>query len=316
MAITQNVLVIGAFGQLGSELAPELARLHGADRVLLTDVQLKPSSLPTQVLDVTDRVALEAVVHQHDIRVVYHLAAILSARGEQDPALAWRINMQGLMNVLDVCVAHRVQRLFWPSTIAVFGPSAPKHQTPQHTWLDPTSMYGITKAAGEQLLAYYHRRYGLDGRSIRYPGLISYSAPPGGGTTDYAVEVFHYAKAGKPYRCFLGPESALPMMYMPDAVRGTLELMHAEPARICERASYNLQALTFTPAELFAEIGRQRPDFAFSYAPDFRQAIADSWPAQLDDTPARTDWGWQPAFGLPEMVADMLLNVPVMEAVA
>jgi nucleoside-diphosphate-sugar epimerase len=301
---------LGAFGQLGSELATALAARHGAHRILLADVAPRPSAYTTLQLDVTHRHGVFEAIRQHDVQVVYHLAALLSATGEKNPELAWRVNMDGLLNVLDACVEHNVQRVFWPSSIAVFGPSSPKHHTPQDCYTDPNTMYGITKLAGERLGAYYFKRYGLDIRSIRYPGLISYTAPPGGGTTDYAVEVFYYAKTHRPYTCFLGPESGLPMLYMPDAVRGTLELMDAPAERIRTRSSYNLNGISFTPAELFAEIGRQVPGFSFSYQPDFRQAIADSWPASLDDTPARQEWGWQPRFGLQAMVTDMLANIP------
>jgi nucleoside-diphosphate-sugar epimerase len=252
---------------------------------------------------------MAGVLAQYRVTIVYHLAALLSAKGEQQPDLAWRVNMEGLRNVLEACRLAGVSRLFWPSTIAVFGPDTPRQQTPQHTVMNPTTLYGVTKLAGEQLCAWYHRRYGLDVRSLRYPGLISYTAPPGGGTTDYAVEIFHQALAHNRYTCFLEPNAALPMLYMPDAVRATLELMQAPAGAIRIRTSYNLGGLSFTPAELADAIRQNRPEFEIDYAPDFRQQIAQSWPASLDDSDAQTDWGWKPEFDLSSMTLDMLTQL-------
>ena len=309
--MTPKILIIGANGQIGTELAEALAARHGQAAVVTSD--LAPSGrvpgLLHEALDVTDAAALTQVAERHGITQVYHLAAALSARGEQHPMWAWDLNMKGLLNVLELARTHKLDKVFWPSSIAAFGPSTPRECTPQQTVMEPTTVYGISKLAGEGWCAWYHRMHGVDVRSLRYPGLISWKTPPGGGTTDYAVEIFHEALKANRYTCFLGPDSALPMMYMPDAIRATLQLMDAPAERLAIRHSYNLAGIRFTPAEIAQAIQAQRPGFQIDYAPDFRQAIADSWPRSIDDTAARSDWGWQPEFDLAAMTRDMLLNL-------
>lgn len=309
----KRILVLGAGGQLGTELVPALLELPTTEAVVAADrkaLTFAPHAKLTAVTaDVLDPARTRQLLAEHRIDTVYHLAALLSAAGEKDPAAAWNINLQGLITVLDAVVEAKVSRMFWPSSIAAFGPNTPRDLTPQYCVMDPTSMYGITKLAGELLCDYYHRRYGLDVRSLRYPGLISYVAPPGGGTTDYAVHIFYEALRHNAYTCFLGPDTALPMMYMPDAVRATLELMQAPAEQVLIRTSYNLAGVSFTPAQLAAEIARQRPGFAISYAPDFRQAIADSWPRSIDDSRATADWGWRPRYDLAAMTTDMLAQL-------
>jgi nucleoside-diphosphate-sugar epimerase len=309
----KRILVLGAGGQLGTELVPALLALPTTEAVVAADrkaLTFAPHAKLTAVTaDVLDPARTRQLLAEHRIDTVYHLAALLSAAGEKDPAAAWNINLQGLITVLDAAVEAKVSRMFWPSSIAAFGPNTPRDLTPQYCVMDPTSMYGITKLAGELLCDYYHRRYGLDVRSLRYPGLISYVAPPGGGTTDYAVHIFYEALRHNSYSCFLGPDTALPMMYMPDAVRATLELMQAPAEQVQIRTSYNLAGVSFTPAELATEIARQRPGFTISYAPDFRQAIADSWPRSIDDSRATADWGWRPRYDLAAMSADMLAQL-------
>lgn len=305
-----NILVTGAAGQIGSELTLELRRRYGEKHVIAADRRNPPSedlasSGPFVVLDVTDREALARVVRDHKVEVVYHLAAVLSAAGEQNPQRAWEVNVNGLSNLLEVARAGGIAQIFHPSSIAVFGPRTPRDHTPQDTVLCPTTMYGVTKVTGELLGDYYARRYGLDVRGLRYPGIISSVTPPGGGTTDYAVEMFYYAAEGKPYTCFVGEDTMLPMMYMPDCLRAALDLMEAPRARLQYR-TYNITAMSFTVAELAAEIRKHVPGFEIAYAPDFRQAIADSWPRSIDDSAARSDWGWTPRYGLAEMVEDML----------
>jgi nucleoside-diphosphate-sugar epimerase len=306
------ILVTGALGQIGSELVDALRLRYGREQVLASDIrQPIDQAGPFHQLDVTDREALRTLVEQEKVTQIFHLAAILSAKGEQHPTLAWDINMGSLLNVLEVAHHSSVGRVFWPSSIAVFGPAAPKDRTPQQTITDPTTVYGISKLAGERWCAYYHAKFGVDVRSIRYPGLIGYQGLPGGGTTDYAVEIFHAALQQGRYTSFLSAESPLPMMFMPDAIRGTIELMEAAAERIQVRDAYNLQGMTFTPAELAACIAQQVPGFTISYEPDFRQSIADSWPARLDDGAARQDWGWQPEYDLAAMTEVMLREVQV-----
>jgi nucleoside-diphosphate-sugar epimerase len=258
-----------------------------------------------------DKKSLQDIVQKFRPTQIYHLAAILSAAAERNPSLAWDVNIAGFMHILDVAKApgSGVKKVYAPSSIAVFGPNTPREYTPQHTITDPTTVYGITKLVGERLSEYYFTHYQLDIRSIRYPGLISYKTPPGGGTTDYAVEIFHKVLTERKYTSFLGPDTPLPMMYMPDALRGTLELMEAPAEKLSIRSSYNMAAMTFTPQQLAEEIKRQFGPFEMGYSPDFRQQIADSWPGSLDDSQARKDWGWQPQFGLKEMVSDMLQNI-------
>jgi nucleoside-diphosphate-sugar epimerase len=307
-----KILVIGASGQIGTELTIALRNRYGGDQVIAADVKsghLQLNNGPFITLDVLDRETLQVQVRNHRIDTIYLLVAMLSATGEQHPQKAWQLNMQSLLNVLEVARVENIKQVFWPSSIAVFGPDAPKENCPQHTELNPTTAYGISKLAGEQWCGYYHKRYGMDVRSLRYPGLISSKTLPGGGTTDYAINIFHSATFGKPYTCFLGPDTRLPMMYMEDAVRATIELMDAPKDKISIHSSYNLAAMSFTPADLACEIKKQVPEFEIIYAPDQRQAIADSWPDSINDSTARMDWGWEPKFGIEEMVAAMLANV-------
>jgi nucleoside-diphosphate-sugar epimerase len=302
-----KILIIGANGQIGTELAEALAQRHGDAAVVTSDLapQGRLPALRHEALDVTDAAALAAVVKRHGITQVYLLAAALSASGEQHPQWAWNLNMAGLLNVLELARTVKLERVFWPSSIAAFGPGTPA-QAPQHTVMDPGTVYGISKLAGERWCAWYHAKHGVDVRSLRYPGLISWKTPPGGGTTDYAVDIFHGAlKAGR-YTSFLRADTRLPMMYMPDAITATLQLMDAPAQAITERGSYNLAAFSFTPAEIAAEIALRIPGFRLDCAPDFRQAIADSWPQAIDDSLARRDWGWQPQYTLGDMVDAML----------
>lgn len=309
---TPRVLIIGANGQLGTELAAALADKLGKDRVVTSDrlpVGRHPA-LAHEVLDVTDAAALESIVQRRGITQIYHLAAALSATGEKAPEWAWELNMKGLLNVLELARRKKLDKVFWPSSIAAFGPSTPADATPQQTVMEPTTVYGISKLAGEGWCRWYFRNHGVDVRSLRYPGLISYKTPPGGGTTDYAVDIFHSALKREPYTCFLNPDEALPMMHMDDAVRATIELMDAPADCITERGSYNLAGASFTPDQIAAEIRRHLPDFEMRYAPDFRQAIASGWPNSIDDALARRDWHWGPRFGLTEIVRDMLDKLP------
>ena len=307
-------LVTGANGQIGSELVDVLRERHGSDQVVRLDLQPPPSSngqsvdAPWVTGDVRDHSALAEVIAEYEVKVIYHLASLLSATGEKHPDRAWDVNMGGLKNVLDLAQEHDL-RVFWPSSIAVFGPSTPKIDTPQNTVLDPATMYGVTKRSGELLCQYYHRRYGLDVRSLRYPGLISYKTAPGGGTTDYAVDMYTRAAEGDDYSCFLEPDARLPMMYMPDAIRATLNLMDADAADISVWDSYNVGALSFSPKELAASLQRHVPGFSCTYEPDERQQIADAWPSSVDDTAARTDWDWAPEYNLDAMTEDMLSHL-------
>ena len=311
MTATPRILITGANGQIGTVLAAALRAAHGPDAVLATDIVAPPPALRASrfaLLDVRDAPRLRALLAEHQIDTVYHLSAVLSARGEADPRRTWEVNVTGLLNVLEA--AREGLKVFFPSTIAVFGPNVPPDDTPDDAVLNPSTVYGMSKAAGENWCAYYHERWGVDVRSLRYPGVIGYQSQPGGGTTDYAVEIFRQALATGAYQCFLAADQRLPMIYMDDAIRATLEIMAAPAARIARRTGYNLQGLSFSPAEIAAEIQAemQRRGMAvpkFSYRPDFRQAIAASWPHSLDDSAARRDWGWQPRFGLRELVADM-----------
>lgn len=303
-----KILIIGANGQIGSELAQELALRHGNANVITSDLapQGRVPQLAHEMLDVTDAAALMAVVKRHGITQIYHLAAALSATGEKHPMWAWDLNMKGLLNVLELARVQKLDKIFWPSSIAAFGPNTPAVDTPQTTVMDPTTVYGISKLAGERWCAWYHKNHGVDVRSLRYPGLISYKTPPGGGTTDYAIDIFYGALKEGRYSCFLEEGQALPMMYMPDALRATIELMEAPADQIKQRDSYNLAGVSFTPKEIGAAIREQMPAFEISYAPDFRQAIAASWPQRIDDSQASADWGWKLQYDLRAMVADML----------
>ncbi|QPF74260.1 NAD-dependent epimerase/dehydratase family protein [Roseateles sp. DAIF2] len=315
--MSTKILIIGANGQIGSELAVELAARHGNANVITSDLapEGRVPALRHEMLDVTDAAALAAIVKRHGITQIYHLAAALSATGEQHPMWAWDLNMKGLLNVLELARTQKLDKIFWPSSIAAFGPNTPALDTPQTTVMDPTTIYGISKLAGERWCAWYHAKHGVDVRSLRYPGLISYKTPPGGGTTDYAIDIFHGAlKAGR-YSCFLEEGQALPMMYMPDALRATIELMEAPAEAVRQRGSYNLAGVSFTPAEIAAEIKKHIPGFQIDYAPDFRQAIAASWPQRIDDSAARADWGWKLDYDLAAMSQDMLTQLrPLLAA--
>ncbi|HMQ49499.1 MAG TPA: NAD-dependent epimerase/dehydratase family protein [Saprospiraceae bacterium] len=304
-----TILITGANGQIGTVLADALRGKYGYESVVVSDI--RHSDKPTErfeVLNVLDRDGLEKIVQKHQITEIYHLAAILSAKGEQNPQDAWDINMTGLFNVLHIARQYRL-KVFFPSSIAVFGSKTPRQNTPQFTVLEPETVYGISKAAGENWCQYYFEKFGVDIRSVRYPGIIGYQSLPGGGTTDYAVDIFHKAIKGEHFECFLEADTRLPMLYMDDAIRATLEIMDAPAESIKIRTSYNLSGTDFTPQEVAAAIKRHIPEFSISYQPDFRQAIAASWPDSIDDSHARNDWGWQPHFGLEEMTADMISHL-------
>ncbi len=310
--MSPKILVTGAVGQIGSELVTALRKKHGDRNVVATDkavtrAQVAPGIL--EQLDVMHLSSVERAIKSHEVEAVYHLAAILSAVGETNPDLAWDVNMAGLKNVLDASTRLGVRRVFWPSSIGVYGPDAQKDGAPQAAALNPTTIYGVTKVAGELLSEYYHLKHGLDVRSVRFPGLISSEAKPGGGTTDYAVEIFYSALQTGRYACFLRKDTVLPMMYMPDALRATMELMEADAKRVRLHTGYNIAAMSFSAGELAAEIKRHIHDFVVTYSPDSRQAIADSWPRSIDDSAARKDWGWKEEYGLPAMVADMLTKL-------
>jgi nucleoside-diphosphate-sugar epimerase len=308
-----RILVIGANGQIGSELVAALAERDGVDRVIATDLSppRDPHPVHFEPLDVLDGARLRDVISRHSVDEVYQLAAMLSATGESAPLRAWRLNMDGLLNVLEFAREKRIKRVFWPSSIAAFGPNTPHVDTPQLTVMDPRTIYGISKQAGERLCEYYFERFDVDVRSLRYPGVVSYRTPPGGGVTDYAVAIFQAAKQEQTYRCFLQKDTRLPMIYMPDAVRATLELMQADTRDVKVRSSYNLAGVSFTPAELAAAITRHLPSFRITYEPDFRQRIAETWPQSIDDSEARRDWGWRPRVDLDGMVVDMLRHIPL-----
>ncbi len=311
--VKEKILVIGASGQIGVELTLALRKIYGAANVVASDLreenELLKGSGPYVSLDVMNKEMLHVQVIRQNITQIYLLAAILSATGEKNPNLAWHLNMQGLLNVLDIAREEKLQKVYWPSSIAVFGPTSPKHLCPQQTIIEPITVYGISKYAGEFWCNYYHQRYGVDVRSIRYPGLISYKSAPGGGTTDYAVEIYSEALAEKKYQCFLQEDTYLPMMYMPDAIRATMELMHAPIENISVRTSYNISGMSFSPKEIAASIKKHIPEFSLSCIPDYRQKIANSWPASIDDSVATRDWGWKPAYDLDRMTIDMLENL-------
>lgn len=311
--IRERILVIGASGQIGVELTLALRKIYGNANVIASDLReenpLLKGTGPYVSLDVMNKEMLHVQVIRQGITQIYLLAAILSATGEKNPNLAWSLNMQSLLNVLDIAKEEHLYKVYWPSSIAVFGPTSPKQNCPQQTVIEPVTVYGISKFAGEFWCNYYNHRYGLDIRSIRYPGLISYKSAPGGGTTDYAVEIFHDALEEKKYECFLEEDTYLPMMYMPDAIRATIELMEAPASKINIRTSYNISGMSFSPKEIAAEIRKHIPEFAMSYKPDYRQQIANSWPQSIDDSVARSDWGWKEEFDLEKMTKDMLENL-------
>lgn len=314
--MTESILVIGACGQLGTEITEALRQYYKPSQVIAADVIIPPASLkdagPFESLDILNVNRVSEILEKYKVTQIYQLAAILSARGEQNPNLAWNINIQGNMNVLDMAVkTGRVKKVYFPSSIAVFGPHTPQENTPQYTTTDPTTVYGITKLVGELLCDYYWRRYELDVRCLRYPGLISYKTLPGGGTTDYAIDIFYQiAKTGH-YNCFLREDTYLPMMYMPDALKATFQLMEAPLEAIKVRTGYNMGAFSFSPKEIFEAIKKEIPEATISYEPDFRQQIADSWPNSVDFSLATQDWGWQPDYTLESMTLDMLRNIPL-----
>ena len=307
----KRILVIGSSGQIGTELVEGLRTRFGTDNVVAGDIkepQLKMDG-PFVLVDAMDRRGIERIIERHGITDVYLLAALLSATAEKDPAFAWKLNMESLFIVLELAREGKLQSVYWPSSIAVFGPTTPKDGTPQQTVTEPTTVYGISKLAGEGWCNYYHKRYGVDVRSIRYPGLIGWKSAPGGGTTDYAVHIFHEAIKHGTYTSFLDRGTKLPMMYMPDAIRATIDLMEAPAAVVKVRTSYNLAGFSFSPEDIAAEIKRHLPSFRLDFAPDHRQAIADSWPSSIDDSAARADWGWKPSYDLRGMVDDMFVNL-------
>ena len=309
----KRILIIGASGQIGNELTMYLRNMYSNQNVIASDIREASSivmeSGPFEILDAMDYPAIEKIVTNYNITDVYLMAAMLSATAEKYPIKGWDLNMTSLFNVLNLAKDKKIEKVFWPSSIAVFGPTTPKTNTPQHTIMEPATVYGISKQTGERWCEYYHKRYGVDVRSIRYPGLISYKTPPGGGTTDYAIEIFHKAIENKKYTCFLNAQTALPMMFMDDAINATVNIMLAPPQKIKIRNAYNLAALSFNPQELAASIQKHIPDFTINYQPDFRQAIADSWPASIDDAVARKDWGWQHTIDLDKMTKIMIDNL-------
>jgi nucleoside-diphosphate-sugar epimerase len=314
----ERILVTGALGQLGTELIFELQRIFGTENIIASDLH-PPLSMGFDgrfiEMDVLDKPLLMHVVSKYKITQIYHLAAILSANAEKSPQLAWRINMDGLMNVLEVARELKIDKVFWPSSIAVFGPDTPKQNTPQNTIMNPDTIYGVTKVAGEKLCAYYFKKYGVDVRSLRYPGLIGYKSLPGGGTTDYAVEIYHEALKVGEFTCPLSEDAMLPMMFMPDAVRATIELMYADRERLTVDSSYNLAGISFTPKEIARSIRESIPDFKIHYKPDFRQKIAASWPDSIDDSVAQKDWKWKVAYDLDLMTEEMICHLRVKQLV-
>lgn len=308
-----KTLIIGACGQIGTELTKKLRRMYGVDNVIASDIRKLNIDIVNEgifeVVNALDYNQIEHLVEQYQITDVYLMAALLSATAEKNPAFAWDLNMNSLFHVLNLAKAKKIKKIFWPSSIAVFGPTTPRNNTPQYTIMEPTTVYGISKQTGERWCEYYHHIYGVDVRSIRYPGLISWSTEPGGGTTDYAVDIYHKALKTGNYECFLSEDTALPMMYMDDAIRATIEIMQANREDIKIRSSYNLAGVSFTPKEIALEIKKHIPNFTVSYKPDFRQKIADSWPASIDDSAAQQDWNWKHHFDLASMTVEMLENL-------
>jgi nucleoside-diphosphate-sugar epimerase len=305
-----KILIIGACGQIGTELTQKLRAIYGVENVIASDIRKLNidvvNSGPFEVVNALDYNQIQHLVEIHKIDEVYLMAALLSATAEKNPSFAWDLNMNSLFHVLNLAKAGKIKKIFWPSSIAVFGPTTPRENTPQYTIMEPSTVYGISKQSGERWCEYYHNVFGVDVRSIRYPGLISWSSPPGGGTTDYAVDIFYKAISEKKYDCFLSSETKMPMMYMDDAIAATIKIMQAPAEQVKIRSSYNLAAMSFTPTELAAEIKKHIPEFNISYTPDFRQKIADSWPASIDDSLARKDWGWSHKFDIESMTEDML----------
>ena len=311
MSATDKILVIGSSGQIGTELTEKLQEIHGTGSVIASDLKKAANHQGVfEELDVLDEKKLGEIVAKYKVTQVYLLAALLSATSEKNPQFAWKLNMGSLFNVLDLAKEKKIKKVYWPSSIAVFGPSTPQENVPQFTVMDPTTVYGISKLAGERWCEYYFLKHGVDVRSLRYPGLISYKSPPGGGTTDYAVDIFYQALEKGTFECFLSENTTLPMMYMPDAIRATVELMQADAQNIKIRSSYNVGAISFSPKEIATAIQKHIPKFSIRYNPDFRQKIADSWPNSIDDSAARKDWNWSAKYDLQEMVKDMLQNLP------
>jgi len=308
--MTTKILIIGACGQIGTELTQKLREIYGVENVIASDIRKLNidvvNSGPFEVLNALDFNQIQHLVEVHQIDEVYLMAALLSATAEKNPSFAWDLNMNSLFHVLNLAKAGKIKKIFWPSSIAVFGPTTPRENTPQYTIMEPSTVYGISKQTGERWCEYYHNVYGVDVRSIRYPGLISWSSPPGGGTTDYAIDIFHKAIAKKKYDCFLSSETKMPMMYMDDAIAATIQIMQSPKEQVKIRSSYNLAAMSFTPTEIAKEIKKHIPEFEITYHPDFRQKIADSWPASIDDSAAREDWNWKHQFDISSMTKDML----------
>jgi len=314
-----KILVIGACGQIGAELITALSTVYGRANVFAADIHetlLSETFINYIQLDVLDHALLESAVIENEITQIYLLAAMLSATGEQKPALAWKLNVQSLLSVLNIAKDHQLDKVFWPSSIAVFGPDSPKYNCPQNTRIEPNTVYGISKRAGEYWCNYYFEKYGVDVRSLRFPGLISHTAPPGGGTTDYAVDIFHQALEKGEYTCYISEDNCLPMMYMDDAIRATLELMQAPEDKVSIRTSYNIAGISFAPCDLASAIRKHIPEFKISYLPDSRNAIASSWPASIRDDQARNDWQWKPAFTLSEMTNEMLVKLSERKGIA
>jgi nucleoside-diphosphate-sugar epimerase len=309
--MTDKVLIIGAGGQIGTELLERLNQIHGPSNVIAADLNSSSAfaNNPYEKLDILDKEALYNVIKKHQINQVYLLAALLSATAEKNPMFGWQLNMDGLFNILNLAKEKIIDKVYWPSSIAVFGPTTPKLNTPQYTVMEPSTVYGISKQAGERWCEYYFNKYNVDVRSLRYPGLIGWKSAPGGGTTDYAVHIFHHALESGNYECFLSEDTTLPMMYMPDAIKATVDIMHAPSENVKIRSSYNLAGFSFSPKEIAAEIKKHIPNFEITYKSDFRQNIADSWPQSIDDLSASQDWDWKPDYDLNQMIKDMLLNL-------
>ena len=311
-----TILIIGSSGQIGTELTLTLRKIYGNSSVIASDIRPLDSAMsssgPFELLDIMDKERLYSIVKKHNITQIYLLAALLSATAEKNIELGWSLNMRSLSHVLDLAKEKHIQKIFWPSSIAVFGPTTPQLMTPQHTIMEPNTVYGISKLAGERWCEYYHQKFNVDVRSIRYPGLIGWKSKPGGGTTDYAVHIFHEALKTAKYNCFLKEDTCLPMMYMSDAIRATLEIMDAPSDNIAIRSSYNIAGLSFSPKELSEEIKKHIPQFEISYESDYRQAIADSWPKSIDDSVAKTDWNWKSSVNLHELTSDMLTNIKTL----
>lgn len=311
--MSEKILIIGAGGQIGSELTYKLRAIHGDANVIASDLNYNNLDLVNsgtfEIIDAMDYASIKICCEKHNIDTIYLMAALLSATGEKYPMKAWDLNMQSLFHVLNLAKAKAIKKVFWPSSIAVFGPTTPTENTPQYTVMEPTTVYGITKQVGERWCEYYHEKYDVDVRSLRYPGIISWKTLPGGGTTDYAVEIYHEALKNKNYECFLTENTALPMMYMDDAIKATVNIMSADSDKIKIRSSYNLSGISFTPKEIAESIKKEIPEFKISYKPDFRQQIADSWPSSIDDTEAREQWDWKHQFDLDGITKDMLSNL-------